>query len=510
MNRSLLLSSFFLLASCGQHKKEELSQHKLAINIGGEPQSLFPAEAGHVIETNIARMLFDGLARVGPTGKAELALAESFEMDASQTIYTFHLRSALWSDGEPLSASDFVHSWREALLPNANSTLASLLYVLRGAERIKKGELAAEELGAKALDDRTLELTLERPISDFLERVAQPVFFASCHRMQGEFPVVNGPFRPTAWERGSTLYLARNERYWDADSVKLEKVELCVVEANTELMLFERGELDWVGSPLGSISIDALHHLQQDGHLERFPFLGTSFLRSNTRSLPLSSKEARLALSLALDREELVQLVAEGLLEPTCSLAPLALRQGQEPFPLAGDALEAKRLWSQLALPEGVELKMVYRMGGRGHRIAQAIQERWRQVLGMTVQLQPLESGCYFQALRAGDFDFAFCDWIADVAEEENFLELFSTREHPGNHTGWENHEYRELMELLQKQQPPQDRARYLLRCEEILAEEMPVLPLFEYVQLFMRSKDLSGVVMTPLGGFDLKWAEKR
>ncbi len=510
MKRSLLLSSFFLLASCGQHKQEERSQHRLAINIGGEPQSLYPAEAGHVVETNIARMLFDGLSRVGPTGKAELALAESFEMDGSQTIYRFRLRPALWSDGEPVRAEDFVRSWKEALLPNANSTLASLLYVLRGAEKIKKGELVAEELGARALDETTLELMLERPITDFLERLAQPVFFASCHRMQGEFPVVNGPFRPTAWERGSTLYLARNQHYWDADSVKLEKVELCVVEANTELMLFERGELDWVGSPLSSISVDALRHLLQKGHLERFPFLGTSFLRSNTSRFPISCREARLALSLALDREELVQMVAEGMLEPTCSLAPLALRQGKEPFPLIGDAHEGKRLWSQLALPEGVELKMIYRMGGRGHRIAQAVQERWRQVLGIMVQLQPLESGCYFQALRAGDFDFAFCDWIADVAEEENFLELFSTREHSGNHTGWENREYRELMELLQKEQPPEVRARYLLRCEEILAEEMPVLPLFEYVQLFMRSKDLSGVVMTPLGGFDLKWAEKR
>ncbi len=509
MKRSLFFSSLLLLASCGQHKGTELSQHRLAINIGGEPRSFCPAEAGHVIETNIARMLFDGLTRVGPSGKAELALAESVEIDETQLVYRFNLRPALWSDGVTMRAQDFVLSWREALQPGSNSTLASLLYILHGAEKIKKGEIAAQELGARAIDDSLLEITLERPISDLLERLAQPVFFASCHRMQGEFPVVNGPFRPTAWERGSTLYLERNEDYWDAASVKIEKVELCVVEENTELMLFERGELDWVGSPLGSISIDALRHLLQKGDLQRFPFLGTSFLRSNTSRFPASMKEARRALSLALDREELVQMVAEGLLEPTCSLIPLALRQMKEPSSLNGDALEAKRLWSQVA-PKNVEFKMIYRMGGRGHRIAQAIQQRWRQVLGVTVQLQPLESGCYFQALRAGDFDFAFCDWIADVAEEENFLELFSTREHPGNRTGWENSEYRELIELLQQPAPTELRESYLVRCEEILAEEMPVVPLFEYVQFFMRSKDLSGVVMTPLGGFDLKWAEKR
>jgi len=254
---------FWVFLSAGCHSSSSpVRERELRINLGQNPATLDPAKARDLNTLTLLRMLFEGLTRLSKEEKPELALAKEVSLSQDLKRYTFALKESFWSEGTPLTAYDFVYAWRRALSPAFPSDYAAQLYVIKNGRAVKEGKLLQEELGVKALDERTLQVDLERPAPYFLELLSFPIFFPLLQSRQESYSrfvdhedslVGNGPFCLKRWKQDDSLLIEKNERYWDSKSVKLKRVFFVMVDSETELALFEKGELDWAGSPLSSL-----------------------------------------------------------------------------------------------------------------------------------------------------------------------------------------------------------------------------------------------------------------
>lgn len=290
---ALLFMPFFV--SCTSLQKSE-KKNVVRINLKDEPSTLDPRKARDLSSMSITRMLFEGLTRVGKNEKAELALANDVSWTPDVKKYTFHLRDAQWSNGDPITAFDFVYAWKKVLDPNFPSDVAFQLYVIKNAKAAKEGKVQIQEVGIHALDNKTLEIDLEYPVPYFLELVAIPVFFPINSRIDqlnsqwAEGPssfVCNGPFRLETWKHHDCIIVNKNESYWDASSVHLSKLELVMIDTeDTELKMFEKKELDWAGSPISNLPVEAIHSLKKDHTLKTKEMLGTYFIRINVEHFP--------------------------------------------------------------------------------------------------------------------------------------------------------------------------------------------------------------------------------
>ncbi len=291
-------------------KKQEIEKQTLRINLQEEPQSLDPQRGRKLSSQTLMRLLFEGLTRIGPDEKPELALADELEISEDGLTYTFGLRGVTWTNGDPLTAEDFVYAWRRILNPSFPADNASQLYVIKNAKAIKEGTLPADQLAVRAIDHWSLEVKLERPTPYFLELLACPVFFPINPKVDRANPswsenastyVSNGPFVLDKWKHNYQLNIKKNPNYWDKQAVRLSEIQFVMVHEETELKMFEKNELDWAGSPLSTLPVDALRDLKKHGQLYTQPFLGTYFMRTNTDLLPFNDQNVRKAFALAIN-----------------------------------------------------------------------------------------------------------------------------------------------------------------------------------------------------------------
>ena len=328
MHRFLIIAILALIGfgcqSSFEKKGSKQLSHSLKINIGDEPQTLDPRKTRDLKSQMIAKMLFEGLTRINPLEKGELALAESVEISADLKTYTFHLRESCWSNGDPVTAFDFVETWKTVLSPHFPSDTAFHLYVIKQAKSAKEGKVDLDAIGVRATDRRTLVVELESPTPYFLDLLASPPFFPVHQR--GDPLVSNGPFQLVKWQHQDHLVLQKNETYWDASSVHIEEIELQMVQGETELLLFEKKKLDWAGSPFSILPLDALKGLKLENLLQTKEMLGTYFFRINTERLPFHHPFMRKAFALAVSRKAIGEHVTQGDQIPATGLVPLSLR----------------------------------------------------------------------------------------------------------------------------------------------------------------------------------------
>ncbi|MFZ4773274.1 MAG: peptide ABC transporter substrate-binding protein [Chlamydiia bacterium] len=494
MKRFFFLPFFFLatLMMCSKTTKEPV---KLTLNIVAEPSTLDTRKIRILADTNVANMIYEGLFRSTNSGPI-LALAESYTVDESETIYRFKIRKSSWSNGAAITANDFVKTYQSTLSPDFPSDYANLLYYIKGAEEIKLGKQSIETLGVKAIDPTTIEFELEHPIPYFLDLLCLPIYYP----LPEGNSVYSGPFILSKWQHSYQITLMKNPFYWDKEAVKLDRVDLLMCESETGLQMFEKGQLDLEGDPFSKIPPDNFEHLANTGALLQQPVMATHWIRVNTSRDDLKNKFFRQAIATSIHRKDLSEHVLYNFKVPTLRICPFSTA------PCAyedGSRETAKELI--FAHPQSRPYVLSYKSTPINHRMAQAIQSQLERV-GIEITLERLEPKVFFSRLSKIDFDLALGAWVADVPDSINFLQNFRTSDTGTNSTHWENLRYKELLDAA-IQLKGADRATALKEAEAILLEESPVIPLLQETMLYVKNPRLKGVHISNLGLLNIKGA---
>lgn len=522
-----LITLSISLAGCSPSKPKKESE--LRLNMYCEPPSLDSRQATDSTSMNTLLMLFEGLTRIGFDHKPHPALAKKIRISQDQLTYVFKLRRAHWSNGDLITADDFVYAWSKILDPSYPSLFAYKLYPILNAAEIKEGKLPLESLGVRALNPSTLEVTLKFPAPYFLELCAFPTYFPINKKNDlanpdwsfkgGEEYVCNGPFKLETWDHENEIVVKKNPHYWDASSVILETIRLAMInDTATEFYMFEMGELDWSGSPLSNLPTDFIPALKKENKLFNYPGAGIYFYKINTDHFPFGNKKIRKALGLAINRNALVEHVTQGGQMPAMGLIP--------PMPgwnyprctfEDGNKGEAKRLFDEGLKEVGLTcetfpaIKLSYNTNREHQMIAQAIQQQWKEVLGIVTELDNVEWGVYLSKINKQDYQIGRMGWLGDFHDPISFLTPYKFKDNPNvggnNETGWEHPDYIAHLEAADIELDPIKRAKHLSLAEDILMDEMPIIPLYYINFAFLKKPYVKGVYLSALGFADFKYA---
>ncbi|MBP2239477.1 oligopeptide transport system substrate-binding protein [Cytobacillus eiseniae] len=498
----------------------------LRININTEPPSLHPALAKDTTSGAVLLQTFEGLTRINQDGTPEEAMAEKIAVSDDQTVYTFTIRDAKWSNGDPVTANDFEYAWKWALDPNNQSEYAYQLYYVKGAEDAHVNGGSVDEVGVKALDEKTLEVTLQNPTPFFLELTAFYTYFpvnskiaeanAEWAHDAGENYTSNGPFVMTEWSHSDKIILEKNENYWDADTVKLETIEMIMInDPNTELSMFDNGELDWAGAPTGTLPTDAMQALKDQGRLTTQSIAGVYNYKFNTTVEPTSNVNIRKALAHAINRQELIDNILQGEQMPAMGIVPPSMFPENETGHFPDNDVETAKEFLQKGLEElgysdPSELPAIalsYNTSEAHQKIAQAVQDMWKQNLGIEVVLDNSEWAVYLDKVHALDYQIARMGWLGDFNDAINFLEMYRDADGGNNDTGWESKEYQDLLAASATEGDADARQQLLKDAEKVFMADMPVAPVYFYTNNWVQVENLKGVAVSGLGDAQYKWA---
>jgi oligopeptide transport system substrate-binding protein len=516
-----------LLGGC-QKKEETLAARRAAqelrLNLHSEPPTLDPRKASDTVSLAIIKMCFEGLIALDAQGNPIPAIAERYEMGEDQKTYTFYLRDAKWSDGIPITAHDVESSWKTMLSPLFPCEFAYELYVLKNGEGAKAGHCSLNEVGVKALDDKTLLVQLERPVPYFLTLLATHIFPITPQHIveqcpnwaeeDGPYFVGNGPFSLYKWRHHNRIEVVKNEMYWDKNQVKLQKIGLTLIEdENTELGMFENNELDWAGSPLSQLPMDALENLKKKENIVIYPMAGTYYYVFNTQKFPFNNIHIRRAFALAIKRQEIIANITQSEQIPAMSLVPPSLWNKNKQYFSDGDLKEAKREFQQGLKELGITtnrlppLTLSYNTLSSHHKIAQAIQEQWKEAFGVQIKLENKEWKVFLDELQRHQFQVARMGGVASFRDPTNFLNLYKYLSSSNNHPRWTNQRFTELLEQADLTANGEERMALLQQAEMIFIEEMPIAPIYFYTGSYLKKPYVKGVILSDLSDADFKYA---
>ncbi|KQL45632.1 ABC transporter substrate-binding protein [Brevibacillus choshinensis] len=494
------------------------------LNIGSEPSTADPGLADDNISSMVVSSTFDGMTRKGPDGKFHEAAAEKIEISEDGLTYTFHLRDAKWSNGDPVTAQDFEYAWKRALDPQTASDYAYQLFYLKKGADFNAGKATKDDVGVKALDDKKLEVHLENPTPFFLELTAFATYYPVNKKvaeanpkwaMEANTHVGNGPFKLETWAHKNKMSFVKNDSYWDKDNVKVDKIEVTMIEdQNTELSMFENDELDWAGGPFSTLPTDAIPALKDSGKFKVIPVANTYWYQFNIEKPPFNNAKIRKAFGYAIDRQAIIdnilqagQIPATGLLPPTMAVKPDGYFRDH-------DTALAKQLLAEgmqeLGITKLPPLTLIFNTSEAHKKIAEAVQDQWKQTLGVDVKVANMEFKVYLDTLDSGNYQIARRGWVADFNDPVNFIEIF--REKRGNNnTNWTNDKYNELLQQAAKERDLEKRKQLFGQAEQILMDEMPVAPIYFYTVSWLEGEKVAkGIYTDALGNGDLKYVEMK
>lgn len=523
LRRALFLLSFLCLALAGCARRETpadagLRTQTLLVGNGAEPQDLDPQVVTVLTDQNIMMALFEGLTALDEqTTRPVPAAAERWEQSPDGLTWTFHLRAGLkWSNGEPLTAGDFVAAWRRALDPQLAAENAWYLYAARNAEAFNTGRLAdPAALGFAAPDERTLVVTLEHPVPYLPALVSLPAWFPVNPRVLAQFGaqsrrdtawtragnhVGNGPFRLTEWSPNARIVVEKNPHHREAAQTKLQQIVFFPVEnPDVEERNYRAGQLHVTFSlPVDKI---AAWRERAPAQLRLDPTLQTFFLRCNTRQPPLDHPTVRRALSLAIDRDLLARTVLQGSRQPAPSLTPPGTGGYVFRDELKTNFDAARRLLAEAGYPGGRGLpvfELQTRNDALSPRLAEALQAMWQRELGVRTTIAPTEQKIWVQNQQSLSYSLTLAAWTADFPDPVTFLGLF-TGGSAYNWTGWSSAEFDALLARAAGALDHQARYELFQQAEKLLLESAPVAPVHFGAQTYLLHPAVKGWVPAPL-----------
>ena len=475
--------------------------NELWINNAGEPEWLDPNKCADGTGGELIWNTFAGLVQAHPATLEPMPdIATHWDVSPDRRTYTFHLRPSEWSDGTPLTAHDFVFSFRRLLDPRTASKYASNGHIFQGGAAISRGDAPPESLSVRALGDLTLEVALEAPLPYFLSFLTfysfMPIprhLLADLERQgideslwtRPEHVVSNGPYRMTEWRFRQRMVFERNPRYWDAAHVRLDRVRVAMVESyTTALTMYAAGEFDWPGSNT-SLPAEFLDYLAGYKDYRRHPYLASYYYWINTKAPPLDNPLLRRALSLAIDREALVRHVTRGGQIPSADLVP----DGVAGYRALGRPLfdpdEARRLVAEAGYATGADVPVItltYNTSEGHKQVAEAIQQMWKDVLGVTVELENQEWKVFLATAEMNNFQLCRMGWTGDYADPFTFLELL-TSGCGNNHSNWSDPAYDRLLEQANHEPDPATRLAKFREAEALALDAQPLIPLYTYTR---------------------------
>jgi len=513
---ALFLSPLLVISSC-QKSGWVLPRAKkqvISINFTYSPLSFDPRKSTDPVTTVMSFMLYEGLTRLESDGKVTMALAKDFTISKSRTTYLFYLRKAYWSDGAPITAYDFEASWKALLDPDFPSRSAHLLFSIKNAEEAKRGQCGLDEVGVKALDATTLCVKLKKPIPYFLELTSFCAYFPvpskggevspPSHNQKGVF---NGPFALKSWANDYELVVQKNPHYWNANGVKLDEIRATIITNEmTAFKMYEQGQLDWVGGLISPLPLDLVVSLRNTFKLRQRSIAGTTMSVFNTHAYPFNNLNIRKAFAYAISRKEIVENVSQMFDDVATGLVPHVLKNGDPVLFFPDNAQVLAKKYFKLGLKElnikrGDFPSVVYSYFASElqRNLALFLQETWRQVLGVKVELRCSDLKVHLAALHSRNFQFAQMSWIGQYYDQMNFLERFQTKGTFRNYSGWEDFHYDQLIES-SFYEKHEERDVLLDRAERYMIDNMPIIPLYHYHLVYIENPALKGVTISPLG----------
>lgn len=508
-----------VLTGCGGKSGEKAAGSVLHVNAGTEVQDLDPHLTTGVPEHRVLSALFEGLTDLDmATLDPVPGVAESWTLSDDKTVYSFKLReNATWSNGDPVTAEDFVYSWRRMLTPAFGAEYAEFLYLLKNGRAYNTGEISDfSQVGVKALDPQTLEVTLEHPTPYFLtvhqHQAWYPVHqatiekFGKIDQRGSEWTragnlVSNGPFVLAEWHPNEVIKVRKRPTYWDAEHVRLDEIDFYPIsDTQTEERAFRSGELDWTEElPLQSVATYQKEHPEL---LHIHPYLGVYYYRLNVTRKPLHDSRVRQALSLALNREELTQNVLKAGEQPAYQFVPQEIENYKSTTKVDYNPEKARQLLAEAGFPGGKDfpaLEILYNTKESHKMIAEVVQRMWKQELNINVQLLNQDWKVYLENLDSLNYDISRSAWIADYEDPISFLDTM-TSENGNNRTGWKSAPFDQMIQQAEAATDDQARTQFLQQAEQVLMQDMPLIPMYFYVRKFLIDPKVKGYVDNPLG----------
>ena len=517
----LMTMAVTLVSGCSKGSTGNNQVFRYALE--AEPATVDPAKSVGIPESMVELQIFEGLTRLDAKEQPQPGVAERWEISSDGLEYIFRLRAdAKWSNGEPVTAHDFVFAWKRVLDPETGSENAYMLFPLKNGQAYNEKKASAEAVGVIAIDDRTLKVVLEKPTAYFLGLTAFHAFYpvhiqtvkAQPAKWANEASTLigNGPFKVTKWAHSSKIEFAKNDHYWDKSAVKLTAMEWLISDSQTtRLAMFENKQVDMMVEP----AVVEHDRLSQKGLLTISPYLGAYYFVFNTTAAPFDNVNIRKALTMAINREMLVKNVIKGSKQPAYAWIPPGLINtvtGRDFREEGGnivteDIAEAKKLMAMAGYPDGKGLPpitLLFNTSEMNKAVAEAVQEMWKQNLGITVQLTNQEAKVFYATRTQGDFQIARASWIADYADPMTFMDVFKD---PHNDAKYKNPAYNDNVVKAQSTIDPAVRMKAMHDAEKILFDDAVIIPVYYTTQPYVVNPKLKGYFWSVLGVADFKTA---
>jgi len=494
-----------VLTGCGH--RESLVQiadrdQQFRICDGDEPGDLDPQTTIGQIEHDIMLALFEGLVIADPKDVSpKPGVAESWDISPDARVYTFHLRhNARWSNGDPITSHDFIESHRRMLLPSLGAQYAYMLYAVTNAEAFNNGKITNfDEVGFKAPDDFTLQVTLHDPTPYLLTMMTHDSWYPVPVKVIEKYGAVddrsnpwtrpgrlvcNGPFVLKEWRMNSHILVTKNPLYWDAASVRLNSIYFDpTTSLDTDERMYRSGQLHTVlTAPPSKV---AFYRKNKPDLIKVYTIFATYLYKFNTTHPPLNDRRVRLALALALDRRAIAETVARGGEAPAYSLVPPGAAGYIPEAEIKEDVPRARQLLAEAGFPDGAnfpKISLLFNTLQSHKAIAEACQQMWKKNLNIDIALRNEEWKVYLDSERRMDYDLSRSSWVGDYPDPSTFMELFVT-DGGNNETGWGNKEYDRLVAIGGFTNNTAVRWDAYHEAEAILMNEMPFIPIYFYTQ---------------------------
>lgn len=491
-----------LLSGCGKSQKlVDIGNEKQILYVanGDEISDLDPQTTTGMPEWRIQRALFEGLVSRDPqTLEVVPGVAERWEVSDDGKKYKFYIRAnAKWSNGDDLTADDFVRSWKRSFLPGLGNQYASSLFVIKNAEAFYEGKIGFDEVGVKAVERKILDVELIAPTPYFLQLLSHHSAFVlhtpTIERFgaldergtkwtRPENFVGNGPFVPYEWIPTKHIALKRNPYYWDAANIKLNEIRFFPIQKSTvEERMFRAGQLHMTYY----LPRDKLEYYKTKNSdvLRSFPNFATYFYRFNTTIKPLNDLRVRKALAYSINRQQIVEYVTKFGQKPAYALTPPDPNSYVPEAKMPYDPELARNLLAEAGFPEGKgfpKLTIAFNTTDEHRNIAVAIQQMWKKELGIDIGLENMEWKVFLDRERQMAYEIDRASWVGDYLDPFTFLEMFTTG-NGNNKTGFSNQDYDELMRASALETNVEQRMALFQRADKILVEEVPIMPLYTY-----------------------------
>lgn len=536
---ALVFCLVFSLAACGGGAKEEGST--LNVCLASEPQTIDPALNSSVDGAIMIQHMFEGLLKWVDDGEGNAMLAPGMATEWSKSddglVWTFNLREgALWSDGEPVKASDFVYAWQRLVTPATAADYSYMIDMVVNANEIMAGEADPTTLGIKAIDDATLEVTIVAACPYFEEIVAFPATFPvrqdiiEANGDQWTFTpetyVGNGPYVMTEWVHTSYIMTGKNENYYDVAALGPDTIKFSLMDdENAMLAAFNSGELDFMQTP----PVAEIPTLLESGQLKVADYIGTYYVCFQTQKAPFDNPKVREAFSLVIDRNYITSQISGTGEVPAGGFVPQGINDAAGP---SGDSFrttggdyystaeadykantdKARALLAEAGFPDGKGFPVVeylYNTADNHKAIGEALQNMWQTELGVSVTLSNQDWNVFLQTRKDGAYSIARNGWIADYNDPISFLDMWMTGG-GNNDAQYANPEYDKLIKAAKASSDQTERMALMHQAEDlIIGQDNALAPIYFYTQPYMIQDAVTGMYHTPLGYFFFGYTSK-